>query len=154
MDLAPHRETPPTTIEEGLPNEWYAAPIARKEIKEFARRSDMPGILHFGGYFVILAATVLLASSQIGTWYIFWPLYPIYSMIFAFSEAAWHETVHGTAFRSRRLNRTVNFIASFMGHRDVVFSTWSHAIHHSCTASKQLIRRFRRRARRTCSSSW
>ena len=59
--------------------------------------------------------------------YLFRPLYLIYAMIPAFSEAAWHEKVHGTAFKSPWLSRSVNFIASFMGHRDVVFSAWSHA---------------------------
>jgi len=137
MELKPHRETAPQNIEEGLSNEWYAAPIPRKELKQFARRRDLPGILHFGGYFAVLTATGVCAYLLYGTWYLFWPVFLVYSMIFAFSEAAWHETVHGTAFNSRWLNKMVNFVTSFMGHRDVVFSTWSHAVHHSYTSFKE-----------------
>jgi fatty acid desaturase len=119
-----------------LANEWYVAPIPRKELKAFARRSDLPGILHFGGYFAALAGLGVAAYVLVGRWWLFVPVYLAYSMVFAFSEAAWHETVHGTAFKSRWLNRSVNFVASFMGHRDVVLSTWSHAIHHSYTNFK------------------
>lgn len=137
MKLAPHKENRPATIEEGLTNEWYAAPIPRKELKQFAKRTDLPGIIHFGSYFALLVGTGVLAWLLMGTWWLFVPVYLIYSMIFAFSEAAWHETVHGTAFRTRWLNRAVNWITSFMGHRDVVFSTWSHAIHHSYTSHKE-----------------
>ena len=136
MELKPHKKEPPKNIEEGLSNEWYLSPLPRNELKPFARRSDWPGIKHFGGYFLLLIATGTLAYNLLGTWYLFWPAYLIFSLIFAFSEAAWHETVHGTAFKSRWLNRTVNFIASILGHRDIIYSTWSHAVHHSYTNIK------------------
>ena len=136
MELAPHRIGAPTSIEEGLQNEWYIAPVPRKEIKQFIKRTDWPGIKHFGGYFLLVIATGTLAYNLMDIWYLFIPAYLVYSLIFAFSEAAWHETVHGTAFKSRWLNKSVNFIASIMGHRDIVFSTWSHAVHHSYTNMK------------------
>lgn len=136
MELAPHKDGPPKSIEEGLQNEWYVAPLPRKETKNFARRSDWPAIRHFGGYFLLTIGTGTLAYSLLDTWYLFVPAYLVFSLIFAFSEAAWHETVHGTAFKSRWLNKSVNFVASIMGHRDIVFSTWSHAIHHSYTNIK------------------
>lgn len=138
MELKPHNASAPKTIEEGLTNEWYAAPLPRKELKAFFKRRDWPGIKHFGLYFLVLTATGLSAFFLLkaGLWWAFVPMFLIYSMIFAFSEAAWHETTHGTAFRTRWMNKAVNFIASVMGHRDMVYSTWSHAVHHSYTNHK------------------
>ena len=136
MKLKTQKKESVKNIEEGLSNAWYISPLPRKELKPFTRRSDWPGIKHFGGYFLLLISTGTLAYSFLGTWYLFWPAYLVFSLIFAFSEAAWHETVHGTAFKSRWLNKTVNFIASILGHRDIIYSTWSHAVHHSYTGIK------------------
>ena len=73
MELAPHRIGPPTSIEEGLQNEWYIAPVPRKEIKQFIKRSDWPGIKHFGSYFLLVIATGSLAYYLMDIWYLFIP---------------------------------------------------------------------------------
>ena len=48
-------------------------------------------------------------------------------------RARWHECGHGTAFRSRRANDVVYYLASFMLLREPTLWRWSHVRHHSDT---------------------
>ena len=49
------------------------------------------------------------------------------------SDSRWHETSHGTAFKTDWLNNALYEIASFMVCRESVVWRWSHARHHSDT---------------------
>ena len=84
MKLKPQKKESVKNIQEGLSNEWYVSPLPRKELKPFTRRSDWPAIKHFGGYFLLLISTGILAYNFLGTWYLFWPAYLVFSLIFAF----------------------------------------------------------------------
>ena len=63
MKLKPQKKESVKNIEEGLSNEWYISPLPRKELKPFTRRSDWPAIKHFGGYFLLLISTGILAYN-------------------------------------------------------------------------------------------
>ena len=49
------------------------------------------------------------------------------------SDSRWHETGHGTAFKTRWLDEGLYQIASFMIMRDPTVWRWSHARHHTDT---------------------
>ncbi len=49
------------------------------------------------------------------------------------ADARWHETGHGTAFRTRWLNDAIYYLASFMIVRGPTLWRWSHARHHTDT---------------------
>jgi MocE subfamily Rieske [2Fe-2S] domain protein len=58
----------------------------------------------------------------------------IYGVIYGTtSDSRWHESSHGTAFRTDWLNNTLYEIASFMVMRESSVWRWSHTRHHSDT---------------------
>ena len=62
------------------------------------------------------------------------PFFFVYGILYASaSDSRWHETSHGTAFKSQWMNKVVYQIASFMGVRSPTLWRWSHARHHTDT---------------------
>ena len=60
--------------------------------------------------------------------------YIAYSALYAStSDSRWHESGHGTAFKSEWMNNVLYEISSFMVFRQSVVWRWSHARHHSDT---------------------
>ncbi len=60
--------------------------------------------------------------------------YLIYSVLYAStSDSRWHETGHGTAFKTDWMNNALYEIASFMVMRESTVWRWSHTRHHSDT---------------------
>jgi fatty acid desaturase len=49
------------------------------------------------------------------------------------TDSRWHETGHGTAFRTSWLNDVLYQVASFMNMKEPTFWRWSHARHHTDT---------------------
>ncbi len=121
-------------LEKGLADaQWYTCPLSRSELKELTKRKDAPAIrdtlLWLGG----LALAGALGYTFWGTWWAV-PSFLVYGVLYgSASDSRWHETMHGTAFRSRWLNEVVNHIAGFMDLREPTVARWSHARHHSDT---------------------
>jgi fatty acid desaturase len=112
--------------------EWYQTSLPRAQLKQFMQRSDQPairdtfiwlGLLLFLGYMIIVAW---------GTWWVV-PLMIIYGGLYCISDSRWHETGHGTAFKTPWMNEVIYQIASFMMLRSPTPWKWSHARHHSDT---------------------
>ena len=60
--------------------------------------------------------------------------FALYGLIYASSsDSRWHESSHGTAFKTDRLNVILYEIASFMVLRESTPWRWSHTRHHSDT---------------------
>lgn len=96
------------------------------------QRSDLRGLMHLGGH---VASLVLTGVVVVRSWASMWAVPAVvvhgYVLIFLFSAA--HESVHRTAFRSRRLNDAVSWIAGLLL---VLPSRWFrlfHAAHHRYT---------------------
>jgi len=129
-----NRENSQKAIEAGLAEaEWYQSPIPRETMRELLVRRDGPAIrdtvVWFGILFCSAAATVALLGSL-------WAVFPylIYAAIYAGSaDSRWHETLHGTAFKTDWMNSVLYEIASFMVLREGVIWRWSHTRHHSDT---------------------
>jgi MocE subfamily Rieske [2Fe-2S] domain protein len=70
---------------------------------------------------------------EAGSW---WAVIPFlgYGVLYAStSDSRWHESSHGTAFKTNWLNETLYEIASFMVMRESAVWRWSHTRHHSDT---------------------
>ena len=102
-------------------------------MKQLIQKSNQKGILHFGIFFLVLFGFGLLSFQLLGTYW-FFPVYLIYAIIFAFSEAAAHELNHDSVFRSRWLNTSAHWLVCFMSWREPIYSKYRHLRHHSKTS--------------------
>lgn len=113
--------------------EWHRSALPREQLKALSKRADGPAIRDTA---IWLGAMVLFGG--LGVW--FWgswlaaPCFLCYGVLYGSASASrWHECSHGTAFKTRWLNKLVHHIASFMIMRDPTLLRWSHARHHSHT---------------------
>ena len=112
---------------------WYAAPVARKDLKELMKRSDGPAIRDTVIWFAALAVTGFAGAWFWGTWACV-PFFIVYGVLYgSASDSRWHECGHGTAFKTRWMNDAVYSIASFMVLREPTVWRWSHTRHHTDT---------------------
>jgi len=81
----------------------------RVKLKDLSRRSDAKGVVQLAGHCGALAATGLLVALTTDSPWI-GPALIVHGIVLSFLFAPLHETIHRTAFRSRRLNNTVAWI--------------------------------------------
>ena len=121
-------------IENGLAEAtWYASPVPREKMRELLQRRDGPAIRDTIIWFALLIITGGWGCYWWGRW---WAIIPfgIYSVIYAStSDSRWHESSHGTAFKTDWMNNALYEIASFMVLRESTPWRWSHTRHHSDT---------------------
>ncbi len=113
--------------------DWFRSDVPRKRMKELMRRSDYPALRDTA---VWLGLMVLFAGAGIALWGSWWalPFFLAYGTLYgSTSDSRWHETGHGTAFRTRWLDEGLYQLASFMIMRDPTVWRWSHARHHTDT---------------------
>jgi Na+-transporting NADH:ubiquinone oxidoreductase subunit F len=121
-------------VELGLAEaEWYQCAVPRNVMRGLLERRDGPAIrdtlLWFGLIFGFAAATIALWGSP-------WVILPYfcYAVLYgSTSDSRWHESSHGTAFKTDWMNNTLYEIASFMVMRESTVWRWSHTRHHSDT---------------------
>lgn len=122
-------------VEEPL---WYRVQLERKKIKRLQGRTNLHGLLYFGGYAGLLAGfatfTVLDVLPVWGRVLSFLG----FATVYAFSEAILHETHHRTAFRSPWLNEVVHYIAGVLAFKEPIRDRWLHAAHHTYTSYPEL----------------
>ena len=121
-------------IEKGLAEAtWYASPVPKEQMRELLERRDGPALRDTLLWFALLIASGVAAFMLWGTW---WAVLPflIYGVLYAStSDSRWHESGHGTAFKTDWMNNALYEIASFMVLRESTRWRWSHARHHSDT---------------------
>jgi fatty acid desaturase len=112
---------------------WYRTELPRAEIKALLRRCDGPGIRDS----LIWFASLAVFGTAIGwLWSTVWvlPALICYGVLYgSASDARWHETGHGTAFKTAWMNDVIYQVASFMLMREPTIWRWSHARHHTDT---------------------
>lgn len=113
--------------------DWYLSPVARPELEKVLQRRDWPAIRDTAIWFSLLGGFGYLGFLAWGTlWAI--PAFAAYGVLYtSSSDSRWHETLHGTAFKTDWLNNTLYEIAAFMVFRESVPWRWSHLRHHSDT---------------------
>lgn len=123
-------------IEQGLAEAtWYASPVPKEKMRELLERKDGPAIRDTLLWFSLIIGFGIAGYFlwQAGSW---WALlaFAIYGVLYASSaDARWHESSHGTAFKTDWMNNVLYEIASFMVMRESVCWRWSHTRHHSDT---------------------
>ncbi|MEO0793865.1 MAG: NADH:ubiquinone reductase (Na(+)-transporting) subunit F [Verrucomicrobiota bacterium] len=121
-------------IEQGLAEaDWYTTPIPREELKQLLTRRDWPAIRDCFIYFGLIAFFGVATYSLWGSWWAFLPMMAYGILWASASDARWHESSHGTAFKTDWLNNLLYEVASFMVLRESVPWRWSHTRHHSDT---------------------
>ncbi len=121
-------------IEKGLAEaDWYQCKVPRATMRALLERRDGPALRNTALWFALIVASGFLTWRLWGTWWAVLP-YIVYSALYAStSDARWHETGHGTAFRTDWMNNALYEIASFMVMRESTVWRWSHTRHHSDT---------------------
>jgi Na(+)-translocating NADH:ubiquinone oxidoreductase F subunit len=121
-------------IEKGLANaDWYQSPVEREKMRSLLTRKDGPAIVDTLIWFGLIGLSGYLVYKWWGHWYAILP-YMIYCILYASSsDSRWHESSHGTAFKTDWLNNALYEISSFMVFRQSTVWRWSHARHHSDT---------------------
>jgi len=121
-------------IEMGLTDaEWYQSPVPREKIRELLERKNGPAIRDTIIWFGLLFGSGYLFFIWWGSWLAVLP-YIVYSALYAStSDSRWHESSHGTAFKTDWMNNALYEIASFMVFRQSTVWRYSHTRHHSDT---------------------
>lgn len=121
-------------VEKGLAEaEWYQSPVPREKMRKLLERRDGPAIRDTILWFALLIAFGATGAVLWGTW---WAIIPFacYGVIYgSTSDSRWHESSHGTAFKSDWMNNLLYEISSFMVMRESTVWRWSHTRHHSDT---------------------
>lgn len=121
-------------IEKGLAEaDWYQTPVPRATMRQLLVRRDGPAIRDTLLWFALLLGTGYAGFLFWGTWWAILP-FACYGVLYAAcSDSRWHESLHGTAFRTDWMNSLLYEIASFMVMRESTLWRWSHTRHHSDT---------------------
>jgi len=122
------------SLERGLAEAtWYATPVPRSKMRELLIRKNGPAVRDTLIWFSLIFGSGYLFYISWGHWWAVFP-YVIYSALYAStSDSRWHESGHGTAFKSPWMNNVLYEIASFMVFRQSLPWRWSHVRHHSDT---------------------
>ena len=113
--------------------DWYKPVIDRNTLKSMMSRSNGIAARDTALWLVLLVGSGFTAYQCWGTWWSI-PSFGLYGILYgSASDARWHECGHRTAFKSRRINDAVYYLASIMDFREPISWRWSHARHHSDT---------------------
>lgn len=113
--------------------EWYQSPVPKQKMRELLVRKDAPAIKDTLLWFALIAGSGYLFYVWWGSWLAILP-YIMYSTLYASSsDSRWHESSHGTAFKTDWMNNLLYEISSFMVFRQSNVWRWSHTRHHSDT---------------------
>jgi len=112
---------------------WYRTPLPKATFRQLLERRDGPAIRDTLLWFTSIFAAGYWAYNWWGRWWAILP-FAIYGALYASSsDSRWHESGHGTAFKTDWMNDTLYEIASFMLMRESTIWRWSHTRHHSDT---------------------
>ena len=107
--------------------------LDRKALKAIARRSDRPGLVYLVQWAAGLALTGAGVWAALGTPWV-WPAMFVHGILLTLPAYSFsHETAHGTAFRTRRLNEVVFWITSFIYMEEPLHRRYTHTNHHTFT---------------------
>ncbi len=121
-------------VEKGLADaNWYTTPIPKAKLRALLERRDGPAIRDTLLWFALLIGSGYAAFLLWGSWWAIIPFFIYWTLYASVSDSRWHETSHGTAFKTDWMNNALYEISSFMIRRESIPWVWSHARHHSDT---------------------
>ena len=107
--------------------------IAPAELKALSARSNARGLAHAALHLALLAGSATLVWLARETIWLLLPALLLHGWFLVALFAPVHETVHMTAFASRRLNLVVGWLAALPGLMDWHFYQQFHFAHHRHT---------------------
>ena len=131
LDYSLTGENAAAAVEKGLAEaDWYQCTVPRAEMRKLLERRDGPAISDTLIWFALILVSGYATYALWGSW---WAIIPcaIYAALYgSTSDSRWHESEHGTAFKTDWMNRALYEIASFMVMRESTLWRWSHTRHH------------------------
>lgn len=121
-------------IERGLAEaDWYQCPVPRATMRKLLERRDGPALRDTVIWFGLIIGCGIATWLLWGSWWAVLP-YLVYAVLYgSTSDSRWHESSHGTAFKTDWMNNALYEVASFMVMRESTVWRWSHTRHHSDT---------------------
>jgi Na+-transporting NADH:ubiquinone oxidoreductase subunit F len=134
LDYSLTGENAVKAIERGLAEaDWYQSPVPRPLMRKLLERRDGPAARDTIIWFGLIIGFGYVTCRLWPSWWAAVP-YLIYAVLYAStSDSRWHESGHGTAFKTDWMNNLLYEIASFMVMRESTVWRWSHTRHHSDT---------------------
>jgi len=112
---------------------WYSPALPRKRLKALMKRSDGPAARDTALWIGLLMVSGAGGIALWGSWACV-PFFAVYGVLYgSASDSRWHESGHGTAFRTPWMNVVLHHVASFMILREPTVWRWSHTRHHTDT---------------------
>ena len=90
-----------------------AAPLSREDLRDLCRRSDAAGARQLFGHAAFIAATAIAVAVSGGSWWLM-PAMVLHGIALVFLFAPLHETIHRTAFKTRRANLVVAWVCGLV----------------------------------------
>jgi fatty acid desaturase len=113
--------------------DWFRSAVPRKRMKELMKRSDYPAVRDTAIWIGLILMFAGLGIALWGSWQSV-PFLLAYGILYgSTSDSRWHESGHGTAFKTRWIDESLYQLASFMMMRDPTTWRWSHTRHHTDT---------------------
>jgi fatty acid desaturase len=103
-----------------------------EELKALSARADAPGLVRTGIHAMAIVAGALLVWAALGTWWV-WPAMFVHGLTLVTLFAPLHESVHYTAFRSRRLAEIVGWASGAAIGWNAPYYRYFHLAHHRYT---------------------
>jgi MocE subfamily Rieske [2Fe-2S] domain protein len=121
-------------VEQGLAEaDWYQCAVPREVMRSLLERRNGPAMRDTILWFALIFGSAYAAFALRHTVWFFLP-YAVYCALYGTtSDSRWHESSHGTAFKTSWMNNLLYEIASFMVMREATVWRWSHNRHHSDT---------------------
>jgi fatty acid desaturase len=126
--------------------EWFRSAVPRKRMKELMRRSDYPAVRDTAIWLGLILGFAGLGSALWLVWHSWWavPFLLAYGILYgSTSDSRWHESGHGTAFKTRWIDESLYQLASFMIMRDPTtrVSVWCRVwLHRQVVGSRMIMK--------------
>ena len=113
--------------------DWYRCDIPRALMKDLMKRDDAHGIRDTLLWFALVVAAGAWMALAWGTGWFALAFFVYATLYCGPADSRWHESGHGTCFRTRWMSEALYQVASFMVLRRPTRWRWSHARHHTDT---------------------
>ncbi len=118
----------------GLVNaNWYKCAVPRAQMKELMQRGDAQAIRDTVLWYALIGAAAVLVVASWNTPWVALAFFVYATLYGGPADSRWHESSHGTAFKTRWMNDALYQVASFQVLRRPTVWRWSHARHHTDT---------------------
>jgi fatty acid desaturase len=113
--------------------DWYKCAVPRPLMKELMKRDDVHAVRDTLLWFALVIGAGALMAMAWGTGW-FAAAFFLYATLYCGpADSRWHESGHGTPFKTRWMSDALYQVASFMVLRRPTRWRWSHTRHHTDT---------------------